>query len=135
MSKKSKKRKSKKKSFYPAYDHCDYHHILFQGRHWKCGWAKILREHPYCGAYIPQATLHREIHSKIHDVPTPNGPECRMAVEALNSWLEAGLITAEDRLDKRIEMIAKCFRARCPATTAILDWQREVVSKFYGEGD
>ena len=112
----------------------DYHHILFQGRHWKCGWAKILREHPYCGAKIPQGTLHREIHSKIHDIPTPNGPECKIAVEAINNWLESGYISMDDRLDKKIETIAKCFRAKCPATTAMLDWQREVVSKFYSKG-
>lgn len=112
----------------------DYHHILFQGRHWKQGWAKKLREHPYCGGYIPQMTLHREIHSKIHDIPTPNGADCRTAVLALNNWLDAGYISLDDPLDKKIEMIAKCFRAKCPATTAMLDWQREVVAKFYGRG-
>lgn len=112
----------------------DYHHILFQGRHWKQGWAKKLREHPYCGGYIPQMTLHREIHSKIHDIPTPNGVDCRTAVLALNNWLDAGYISLDDPLDKKIEMIAKCFRAKCPATTAMLDWQREVVAKFYGRG-
>ena len=113
---------------------CDCHHILFQGRHWKCGWAKVLREHEYCKAYIPQATLHREIHSKIHDIPTPNGADCKAAVEALNSWLEAEYISLDDRLDRRIEVLAWCFRAKCPATTAMLDWQKEVVSKFYSRG-
>lgn len=128
MSKKKKKRQ-------PAnLTHEDYHHILFQGRHWKQGWAKILREHKYCGGYIPQMTLHRAIHAKIHDIPTPNGADCRRAVEALNSWLEAGYISYDDRLDKKIENIAKCFRANCPATTAILDWQRDVVRKFYEGG-
>jgi hypothetical protein len=112
----------------------DYHHILFQGRHWKQGWAKVLRDHKYCGGYIPQNTLHREIHSKIHDIPTPNGADCRIAVEAINSWLDAGYISMEDRLDRRIEVIAWCFRAKCPATTAMLDWQKEVVSKFYSKG-
>ena len=108
----------------------DYHHILFQGRHWSQGWAKILREHHYCGAYIPQMTLHREIHSKIHDVPTPNGKDCRQAVEAINSWLEAKWISYDDPIEKKIEIIASCFRANCPATTAILDWQKEIVVKF-----
>ena len=116
----------------PGYD---YHHILFQGRHWKQGWAHTLRHHRYCGMYIPQQTLHRIIHAKIHDIPTPHGKECRQAVEALNSWLEAGYISLDDRLDKRIENIAKCFRAKCPATTAMLDWQHDIVSKFYGGGE
>ena len=124
----------KKRKHSPNLKRKDYHHILFQGRHWKQGWAKILREHKYCGGYIPQDTLHREIHSKIHDIPTPNGSECRKAVEALNSWLDAGYISLDDPIERKIEMIAKCFRANCPATTAILDWQREVVIKFYQRG-
>lgn len=126
---------SKRKKKRPAnLSRKDYHHILFQGRHWKQGWAKRLRGHPYCGGYIPKMTLHREIHSKIHDVPTPNGAECRIAVEALDSWLEAGYISLDDPMERKIEMIAKCFRAKCPATTAVLDWQREVVLKFYQRG-
>lgn len=109
----------------------DYHHILFQGRHWNQGWAKVLRRHRYCGAYIPKDTLHREIHSKVHDVPTPNGKDCKQAVEAINSWLEAGWISYDDPIEKKLRIIASCFRAKCPATTAILDWQREIVLKFY----
>ena len=129
VAKKKKKRPARNGKVF-----CDYHHILFQGRHWKCGWAKTLREHPYCGAFIPQTTLHRIIHSKIHDVPTPNGSDCRHAVKRLDYLLENGLISLEDRLDKKIEIVAECFRTKCPATTAILDWQREVVSKFYSKG-
>lgn len=112
----------------------DYHHILFQGRHWKQGYAKILREHGYCGGYIPQNTLHRIIHSKIHDVPTPNGSDCRKALEVINNLLLEGKISLDDRLDIKIGVIAECFRENCPATTAVLDWQREVVSKFYARG-
>lgn len=112
----------------------DYHHILFQGRHWKQGWAKRLREHPYCGGYIPQATLHRAIHAKIHDVPTPNGVDCKNAIIAIDSWLNAGYISLDDPIWKKIETIAKCFRANCPATVAVLDWQKEVVDKFYERG-
>lgn len=113
----------------------DYHHILFQEKHWKQGYAKILRDHPYCGGYIPQATLHREIHSKIHDVPTPNGKDCKEALIAINSWLAAGYISIDDPMESKIEMITKCFRVKCPATAAILDWQFEIVSKFYSERD
>lgn len=125
---------AKKKKHSTNLNQKDYHHILYQGRHWKQGWAKILREHPYCGGYIPQFTLHSEIHSKIHDIPTPNGGYCRQAVEALNNWLETGYISLDDPIERKIEVIAGCFRANCPATTAILDWQREVVIKFYQRG-
>lgn len=108
----------------------DCHHILYQKKHWKQGWASVLREHPYCRVYIPQNTLHREIHSKVHDIPTPCGKACRVAVEAINSWLESGLISLDDPLERRIEVISWCFRAKYKATTAMLDFQREVVVEF-----
>ena len=108
----------------------DCHHILYQKKHWKQGWASVLREHPYCRVYIPQNTLHREIHSKVHDIPTPCGKACRVAVEAINSWLESGLISLDDPLERRIEVISWCFRAKYKATTAMLDYQREVVIEF-----
>ena len=108
----------------------NYHHILYQKKHWQQGWAKTLREHPYCGMYIPQDTLHREIHSKIHDIPTPCGKACRVAVEAIDSWLAGGLISLDDPLERRIEVISWCFRAKYKPITAMLDYQREVVIKF-----
>ena len=129
----SKKAKKARKAKVANYRTCDYHHILFQKKHWARGYAHTLREHPYCGEYIPKATLHRELHSKIHDVPCPNGDVCRMAVEKLNEWLEIGRISLGDRLDEKISVLADIFRETCPATTAILDWQREVVSKFYSK--
>lgn len=114
--------------------HLDYHHLLYQRKHWQHGWAKILREHPYCGGYIPQDTLHRAIHAKLHDIPTPNGKDCKIAVEALDSWLNAGYISLDDDMSRKLEILAKCFRAKCPATTAMLDWQREIITKFYNKG-
>lgn len=113
----------------------DYHHILYQAKYWKQGYAKELREHPYCGAYIPKYTLHRELHAKIHDIPTPNGKDCRMAIEWLNCLLDNGEIHISDPLNKKIAVIAHFFRPQCPATVAVLDWQREVVEKFYARGD
>lgn len=113
----------------------DYHHILFQGKHWQVGYAKLLRDHPYMGKYIPQYTLHREIHSKIHDVPTPNGPECRAAYYELVRREKEGLIDIEhDTFEDRIDFLIEMWEYKCPATVAILRWQREVVSKFYRRG-
>ena len=114
-----------------TYQGCDYHHILFQGRHWNKGAAKELRNHPYCGGYIPKFTLHQEIHSKIHDIPTPNEDECKFALKVIDEWLEAGYLQLNHRLDKKISVLADLFRGKCPATTAMLDWQKEVVTKFY----
>ena len=125
-----KYRKNHKKNV--NYSREDYHHLCFQRKHWEQGWAKILREHPYTGGYIPQATLHRELHSKIHDVPVPNGKECREAVEALNRWLANGMISLNDPLDAKLDTLIEIFDKRCPATVEIFKWQKEVVQKFYG---
>lgn len=126
MAKKKRKR---------AHNNCDYHHILFQRKHWQQGYAKLLREHRYLGKLIPQNTLHRVIHSKIHDVPTPNGAECRLAYNRLIEWERQGLIDVErDTLEARIQFLIDVWEDACPATVAILKWQQEVVRKFYCQG-
>lgn len=114
----------------------DFHHILFQQKHWNSGFAKALRQHPYMGKMIPQRTLHSEIHSKIHDIPTPNGAECKAAYLELLRREQLGLINVEnDSLEVRISFLIEVWEDICPATVAMLKWQREVVSKFYAKGD
>ena len=117
------------------YNALNYHHLLFQGRHWKTGYAKLLREHPYMGKYIPMATLHRLIHSKIHDIPTPNGKECRLAYERICQLEAKGKIDIiNDSIEKRLTLLIDLWKDACPATVEILKWQRDVVTKFYGKG-
>lgn len=134
MSRKKRRNKCQQKSekYIRQLAREDYHHLLFQRKHWQQGYAKILREHSYCGGYIPQATLHREIHSKAHDVPTPNGSDCRYAITKLNEMLEQGIIDINDRLDRKAQILSSIFSERCPATSAMLLWQSEIISKFYG---
>lgn len=113
----------------------DWHHFLFQRRHWQQGYAKALREHPYMGKYIPRDTLHREIHSKIHDIPTPNGSECKLAFEELIKREREGTIDVErDSCARRLNFLIELWREKCPATVAILEWQRDVIAKFYKSG-
>lgn len=107
----------------------DYHHILFQKRHWNTGYLKALRTHPYCGGYIPQQTIHRAIHSQVHDIPSPNGKDCKQAIEALNSWLVCGFISLDDPITRKIDVIIGCFKAKYPATVAMLEYQKEVIIK------
>lgn len=109
----------------------DYHHILFQGKHWNSGHAKELRSHPYCGAYIPKYTLHQLIHAKVSDVPVPSGKECRRVIRILNEWLSTGHISLKHSLYKKLSVLAELFRRRSPATAECLDRQKEVVIKFY----
>ena len=128
---------SKRKRHRAAIDYnaLNYHHLLFQGRHWKTGYAKLLREHPYMGKYIPMATLHRLIHSKIHDIPTPNGKECRLAYELICQLEAKGKIDIiNDSIEKRLTLLIDLWKDACPATVEILKWQRDVVTKFYGKG-
>lgn len=130
MSKKKRKKQGKHKQI--AYQATDYHHILYQRKHWQQGYAKLLREHPYMGKYIPTATLHRAIHSKIHDVPTPNSKDCKRAYHELLNREAGGLIDIQyDTLEQRIDFLIEMWQRTCPATVAILKWQKEIVHKFY----
>lgn len=113
----------------------DYHHLLFQGRHWQQGYAKLLREHPYMGKMIPMVTLHRLIHSKIHDIPTPNGKECKAAYERIRQLETTGEIDIDkDSIGKRLTLLIDLWKDTCPATVEILKWQSDIVTKFYRKG-
>ena len=109
----------------------DNHHLLYQKRHWNKGWAQLLRNHWYMQKMIPMETLHREIHSKIHDIPTPNGKECRIAYEKLEELDAAGMLSDYDPIEKRLDILIDLWKEGCPATVAILEWQKQVVAKFY----
>lgn len=110
----------------------DFHHLLYQEKHWKQGWAQRLREHPYMGGYVPQSTLHAAIHSKIHDIPTPNSDVCKRTYIELIRREKAGLIDLKnDSILKRISFLIEMWKDCCPATTALLEWQRDIIAKFY----
>lgn len=111
----------------------DIHHIWFQRRHYQQGWAKVLREHWYCKILIPQATLHRELHSKIHDVPTPNGDICRSLVNDIDLLYEKGIIGENDTPLMRVTIISNLLSRYkgLSATKAVINWQLEVIWKLY----
>ena len=65
MAKKKRKKRAKK-----PYTGENRHHLLFQGRHWDSGKAKILRE---AFVYMLDVKVHDELHHEIlHDVPKPS---------------------------------------------------------------
>lgn len=110
----------------------DFHHFLYQKKHWQTGYAKLLREHPYMGKYLPQYTLHSLIHSKIHDIPVPNGRDCKRAYLHLLELERKGEIDVRfDTCEKRLDFLIAEWEDSCPATTAVLKWQRDVITKFY----
>ena len=108
----------------------DWHHCLFQKRHWKTGWAKVLRENSYCGAMIPKDTLHRFIHAKVHDIPLADGKSCRIAVETINTWLQTGHISLDDPIDHKLEVLIGIFQNTAPNTAAVLRKQLEIVRNY-----
>lgn len=114
----------------------DYHHLLYQRRHWDSGYAKALRNHPYMGKKIPRNTLHRIIHEKLHDIPCPNDSICRKVYLALLAEEKAGRIDPKhDTIEQRLDWLIAQLLEDCPATVAILKWQRDIVSKFYTSKD
>ncbi len=86
------------------------------------------------GKMIPMPTLHRLIHSKIHDIPTPNGKECRLAYERICQLEAKGKIDViNDSIEKRLALLIDLWKDTCPATVEILRWQSDIVAKFYGK--
>lgn len=62
----------------PSVSTLDRHHICFQKRYWKKGYAKML-----CMAfvrYVP-VTCHRELHAKLANVPLPDAKLLKNAWE------------------------------------------------------
>lgn len=112
----------------------DYHHLLYQRRHWLKPWARRLREHPYMGKRIPMNTLHRRIHDTIHDIPVPNEDVCEATVAELERLRGEGLIDVKhDSLEARLDFLIAFWGERegLDATVAVLKWQRQIVHKFY----
>lgn len=67
----------------------------------------------------------------MHDVPVPNGKECKRAYEELIRRENAGTISAKDTPIQKLDFLIEMFKETCPATTAILEWQKQIVTKFY----
>lgn len=120
----------------PGQEAYNFHHFLFQARHWDQGYAKMLRSHPYAGARIPMRTLHREIHSKVHDVPRPNGDICKRTYEKLVRLCKSGkLDPRNDSPEKKLQFFIDEWAEICPATVEILRWQQQIIRKYYrGKG-
>lgn len=58
-----------------------------------------------------------------------------MAYEELCRRERLGLIDlVNDTVEQRIDFLIEMWKDECPATVAILEWQKQVVSKFYKRG-
>lgn len=74
----SKKRKARRRTRQKRpYTGQNRHHLLFQGRHWNQGMAKILRDN---FVYLLDVRIHDELHNAVlHDIPKPS-PEALKAL-------------------------------------------------------
>ena len=109
----------------------DWHHLLYQGRFWNRGYARLLRVHPYLKVCIPEYTLHRKIHRKIHDIPCPNEEELKDAYVELLCRLRCGELDAmRDTMQDRLDFLIEMWGDKCPATAAMLKWQRDLAQKY-----
>lgn len=111
----------------------DYHHILYQRKHWQQGWAKILREHPYCGAQIPRNTLHRAIHAKISTIPLPVEGDCKKIFNELCIAEKNQLLSNEDSIGARIDFILERLSPESARCREALQMQKDIVAHYQGE--
>lgn len=114
---------SKKKGF-------SHHHILFQRKQYSTGYAHQLRSEKYLIVQIPHK-LHATIHSEVHGVPTPDGADCKRALQALQQGITDGTLTNQDTLMQRLNFLIGIWEETCPATTIILQWCHDVAEKYY----
>ena len=104
--------------------------MLFQARHWEQGYAKLLREDEFFKVMLPQATVHRELHSKIHDIPTPNGADCKFSYEQLRMLKTTAPVIADKmKPSKRLRWLVATLGEGNNATKAMLEWQAEFLEK------
>ena len=108
------------------------HHILWKKNCWDTGWAKRLRNHPYCKIGVPRDTLHQLIHASIPEIPVASGIACKTAYEAIDSWLASGYASMEDDLSTRCRKLMMCFRVACPDTYKALQKQKQIADGYYG---
>lgn len=109
----------------------DTHHCLWPRREWNKGYAKGLRTHWYFMVTIPRKTLHAKIHEEMGCIPVPPGQAAREAFEKIMALESYGGITAEDPIEKRLELLASIFRTTSPETAIALNKQAGIVRRFY----
>lgn len=110
----------------------DNHHLCWQRRFWNKGWARALRNHPYCQAIIPRDTLHKRIHHVIGTIPVPDGKDARNVYELL-IWLENHeRLNCEDDILQKLDFLIEHLTTE--ATVKALENQRQVIIDFYERG-
>lgn len=124
----AKDKKAKKRNTRPG-EKVSYHHFCFEHRNWKQGYAKALRNHWYCGQYLP-ICLHDELHGKIHNVPTPNGALCKQVYMELCRMENSGEITSGDPPWVRLDFLIGAFYDTCPEAATVFSKQKQLILRY-----
>lgn len=108
----------------------DNHHLLWTRRSYDRGYARALRNHPYCQALIPKETLHKNIHHALRCVPVPVGADAKNVFELL-VWLERlELLDFDDPIEKKLKFLIENLKTE--STVNALQTQLRVVETFLG---
>lgn len=108
----------------------DNHHLLWTRRSYDRGYARALRNHPYCQALIPKETLHKNIHHALRCVPVPAGADAKNVFELL-VWLERlELLDFDDPIEKKLKFLIENLKTE--STVNALQAQLRVVENFLG---
>lgn len=108
----------------------DNHHLLWTRRSYDRGYARALRNHPYCQALIPKETLHKNIHHALRCVPVPAGADAKNVFELL-VWLERlELLDFDDPIEKKLKFLIENLKTE--STVNALQMQLRVVETFLG---
>lgn len=135
MSKASRKARKAARKHYRKVNvlaHKDYHHFLWCKKDWQKPYAKLLRDHPYMGRYLPRFTLHAEIHHVIDCIPCPSEKLCKKAYLKLLELSRSGEIDDKfDSCERRLDFLIFEWANVCPETVNALRLQKQIISSFY----
>lgn len=128
MSKRYPKRK--KKSYSEASSFCDHHHLCYTRSGWGATTVNGLRRHHYCIVLIPRKSLHRFIHDNLAYIPPPSKVNAMAALIQLKMLEEYGVISDNDTIEKRLEILAALFDCVEQPTADGFRRQLEIIHEF-----
>lgn len=90
-----------------------------------------MREFHYCKVYIPKDTLHKRIHAQVPTVPVPKTVNALAALTQLRLLEQAGAISDDDNIEKRLMVLAALFDCVEQPTADAFREQQRIAHEFY----
>lgn len=109
----------------------DAHHLLWEKRMYRTGYAKALRNHAWLKIYIPRDTLHREIHHQMKCIPVPKAGDCKRVFELLARLESKGQLDPNAGIVERLDFLIKHLQTG--ESVRALKRQRNICLDFYRE--